>query len=157
MKRLCFYFLFTLGFFLISCNDTIEQKTDQKSDNKAEQPAADVVKPVRKPVEQPKDHKPGKQKVVIKANQKKDIQFVDVTLESAIADFDKEVVAAKNCEALIRACVNFDKKCKHLCSNDESLTIPIIEKREDVYKIRQFVEEKSSALCITSQIKPNNK
>ena len=33
----------------------------------------------------------------------------------------------------------------------------VIEKREDVYKIRQFVEEKSSALCITSQIKPNNK
>lgn len=31
MKRLCIYFLFTLGFFLISCNDTIEQKTDQKA------------------------------------------------------------------------------------------------------------------------------
>lgn len=137
MKRLCIYSILTLGLFLISCNGSVEKKVEKNKEKTAAH--TDNKKVIKK-------------KITLKADDNSVTQFKDVTLESAILDFDREAVAAKSCEELIRACVNFDNKCKFLCNNNKNLTVPIIEKREDVYKIRKFAEEKSSALCNTSQL-----
>lgn len=149
MKRLLFIFTLCIFIFAVSCKNKTD-KTPQilEINNVTNKEVAKETKLQHKPIRRPDSIKPGKKVIHIGPQ----IEKKNITLNSVIKDFDKEVKNAKNCEELMKACMAFDKNIKTLSKKDKNISISSVEKRDDVMAIRKLSEEKSLEMCQTQQL-----
>lgn len=149
MKKLLFIFILCIFIFAVSCkNNTNKTPQTLEITNVIKKEVKKETKPQHKPVRRLDSIKPGKKVIHIGPQ----IEKKNITLDSVIKDFDKNVKNAKNCEELMKACIFFDKNVKVLSKKDKNISISSVEKRDDVRIIRKLSEEKSLEMCQTQQI-----